>query len=65
MDIYCDARYRFSQIGLVGDEDDVYIFQCLLQEAIYIKLCEAIKVKSIFPKDCPVLKCISGVQEIL
>lgn len=46
MVIYCDAAYRFSQIGLVGDEDDIYIFQCLLQEAIYIKLCEAVKVKS-------------------
>lgn len=42
MNIYCDAAYRFSQIGLVGDEDDVYIFQCLLQEAVYLRLYRAL-----------------------
>ena len=65
MNIYCDAGYRSSQIGLVGDEDDVYIFQCLLQEAIYLKLCEGIKVKSTFPEHYPVLGYISGVREIV
>ena len=65
MDIYCDAAYRFSQIGLVGDEDDVYIFQCLLQEAIYLKLCEGVKVKSTFPENCRVLKYLCGAQEIV
>lgn len=62
MDIYCDAGYRFSQIGLVGDEDDVYTLQCLLQEAIYIKLCESIKVKSKFPQQ---FEYITGIQEII
>lgn len=48
MDIYCDAAYRFSQIGLVGDEDDVYLFQCLLQEAIYLDMCD--KLNQVEPK---------------
>lgn len=65
MDIYCDAGYRFSQIGLVGDEDDVYIFQCLIQEDIYIKLLEAVKVKSTFPYGLWNLTYIAGTQEIL
>lgn len=65
MDIYCDAGYRFSQIGLVGDEDDVYILQCLLQEAIYATLCEAVKVKSTFPYGFWNLSYIAGKQEIL
>lgn len=55
----------FNQIGLVGDEDDIYIFQCLLQEAIYLKLCEAMKTKPRVPEQSWEFKYITGTQEIV
>lgn len=36
----------FHQNELVGDEDDVYLFQCLLQEAVYLGLCNAMNCKT-------------------